>query len=91
MFNYFKDNKLCNRIRVADKSHWQTSQFNAAHTEAFSGFLEANVNFRQDDFLIFILDKALIQFVQCDLSKDAGIAKAFDGGDFDYVVNLCGI
>lgn len=31
-----------------------------------------------------------MQYVQCDLSKDAGVAKAFADETFDYVVNLCG-
>lgn len=68
---FLRERNLCSRIRVADKSHWQTSQLNAAHTEAFQ-------------------DKALVQFIQADLSKDAGIAKAFEGGGFDYIFNLCG-
>jgi nucleoside-diphosphate-sugar epimerase len=34
--------------------------------------------------------KDIVQYVQCDLSKDQGVAKAFADEQFDFVVNLCG-
>lgn len=34
--------------------------------------------------------KDIVQYVQCDLSKDVGVEKAFNGDKFNFVVNLCG-
>lgn len=34
--------------------------------------------------------KEIVEFKQADLSKDAHVARAFDGHHFDYVVNVCG-